>query len=380
MNLALFPPLGGSFTALQETGQLARFASSYLPRYAETFTQLYYGSYRDESLADFPSLRSTPQLALLPNTRHQNSHLYAWRMAGQHAEALATCQVSRVFQATGIIPAWLAKRRWRIPIVATYGYHYAGLARQGGHTARAVYYTLLEQLTLRRADAVIVTTAPIARYVQRFMPAGRVHLIPNGVNLRQFYPAAQLPDGPPTVAFLGRLSPEKNPQSLLAAAHRLQATTPVRLAFIGDGPLRATLAQEAQRLSVDAHFHGTVSHDRLPELLRAASAFVLPSYSEGHPKALLEAMACGLPVVASDIPGNRSVVEPGANGLIFPPDDSAALASQLAVVLNDREQAARLGRAAHAAIVQHYDLDGLIGREVALLVELAQAQRGELSR
>ncbi|MCC6166439.1 MAG: glycosyltransferase [Caldilineaceae bacterium] len=380
MNLALFPPLGGSFTALQETGQLARFASSYLPRYAETFTRLVYGSYRDERLADFPSLHSTPQLTLLPNARRQNAHLYAWRMAGQHAAALATCQVSRVFQATGIVPAWQAKRRWRIPIVATYGYHYADLARRSGHTSRAVYYTLLEQLTLRRADAVIVTTAPIARYVQRFMPTDRVHLIPNGVNLRQFYPAAQLPEGPPTVAFLGRLSPEKNPQSLLAAAHRLQAATPLRLAFIGDGPLRDTLAQEAQRLGVDAHFYGTVSHDQLPELLRAANAFVLPSYSEGHPKALLEAMACGLPVVASDIPGNRSVVEPGANGLVFPPGDSAALAAQLAVALGDREQAHRLGRAAHAAIVQHYDLDNLVGREVALLVELAQAQRGSAAR
>ncbi|RIK34038.1 MAG: hypothetical protein DCC57_24595, partial [Chloroflexi bacterium] len=292
MNLALFPPLGGSLTALQRTGQLARLVSSYLPVYAQAFDTLYYLSYGDEQAGGFSALQGMPQFTLLPNARR------------------------RVFQATGIVPAWQAKRRWRIPIVATYGYHYADLARQSGHTARAVYYTLLEQLTLRRADAVIVTTAPIAAYVQRFMPADRVHLIPNGVNLRQFYPAARLPDGPPTVAFLGRLSPEKNPQSLLAAAHRLQAAIPLRLAFIGDGPLRDTLAQEAQRLGVDAHFHGTVSHDQLPELLRAANAFVLPSYSEGHPKALLEAMACGLPVVASDIPGNRSVVEPGANGLI----------------------------------------------------------------
>lgn len=371
MNLALFPPLGGSLTALQQTGQLARLASSYLPIYAQAFDRLYYLSYAEERIPDFSALQGIPQLTLLPHTRGGSPHLYAWRMASAHAATLATCHVSRVFQATGIVPAWLAKLRRRIPLVATYGYHYAQLARQSGHTERAVYYTLLEQLTLRAADAVIVTTPAIARYVERFMPATRVHLIPNGVNLRQFYPAEQLPAGPPTVAFLGRLSPEKNPMALPAAAHRLQPEMRIRLVFIGDGPLRTPLAQQAERLGVDAHFHGTVSHDRLPDLLRGANAFVLPSYSEGHPKALLEAMACGLPVVVSDIPGNRSVVEPDANGLIFPAGDDTRLAEQLATILGDRAQATRLGRAAHATIAQHYDLDNLVGREVALLRDLA---------
>lgn len=168
--------------------------------------------------------------------------------------------------------------------------------------------------------------------------------------------------------------------ALPAAAHRLQPEMRIRLVFIGDGPLRTPLAQQAERLGVDAHFHGTVSHDRLPELLRGANAFVLPSYSEGHPKALLEAMACGLPVVVSDIPGNRSVVEPDANGLIFPPGDDVRLAAQLATVLGDRAQAATLGRAAHATITQHYDLDNLVGREVALLRDLALTHHSRASR
>lgn len=375
MNLALFPPLGGSFTALQQTGQLARFADSYLPYYAREFAHVYYASYRNERPADFPTLQHTPQLTLLPNLQDEHTHLYAWRLSGRHAEALSTCQVSRLFHATGIVPAWLAKRRWQTPIAATYGYAYAQLARQSGHTARAAYYTLLEQLTMRTANAVLVTTEQNAAYVRRFMPSERVHLVPNGVNLRRFYPAEQLPDGPPMVAFLGRLSAEKNPGSLLAAAHRLQPQTPIRLALIGDGPLRDSLTQEAQRLGVDAHFYGTVSHEQLPAILRAASAFVLPSFSEGHPKALLEAMACGLPVVASDISGNRSVVEPGINGLVFPAGDDAQLATQLAIILGDRAQAARLGRAAHETIARHYDLDQLVGREVALLHQLALTHR-----
>lgn len=374
MNLGLLPPIGGSLTALQNTGQLARFAASYLPRYAEAFDQLYYCSYRNESPGDFPAIAFPPTFQVLPNRREALSHLYAWRMARHHAGPLATCHVLRIFQATGIVPGWLAKRRWRMPIAATYGYHYALLARRDGRQALALYYWLLSRLTFQIADAIIVTTTEIARDLGQSVPPNRLHLIPNGVDLRLFYPAdAPSPGSPPTVLFLGRLTEHKDPLTLLRAAHRLQQSgRSIRLALVGDGPLRDPLVQEAQRLGLNVHFHGIVSHDRLPPLLRNAHAFVLPSHSEGHPKALLEAMACGLPVVVSDIPGNRSVVEPGENGLLFPPGDAAKLADQLETVLADHTLAERLGRAAYTTIAQHYDLNELIRREVMLLCGLVR--------
>jgi glycosyltransferase involved in cell wall biosynthesis len=376
MNLALFPPLGGSLTALEQTGQLARFATSYLPLYAARFERVYYCSYRDERACDFPAAQLPARFQLLANEQTLPPHLYAWRMVRSQTGALATCHVSRVLQATGIVPAWLAKRRWGSPIAVTYGYHYAALAKREGQQARALYYAMLTRLTLRTADAIIVTTEGVARELGGSTAPGQVYLIPNGVNLRQFYPAERLPDGaPPTVLFVGRLSTEKDPITLLRAAYHLQqAGMPVRLALVGDGPLRKQVIQQGQQLGVDIHFYGTVSHDQLPELLRGGRAFVLPSFSEGHPKALLEAMACGLPVVVSDIPGNRSVVDPGANGLVFPVGDDGALAEQLSRALSDYELAEALGRAAHTTIECGYDLEALVGREVALLHDLALAK------
>jgi glycosyltransferase involved in cell wall biosynthesis len=372
MNLALFPPLGGSLTSLQQTGQLARVTSSYLPRYAQAFDALYYCSYALEQRDNFGAGGFPTHFHVLPNARAEQRHVYAWRMAGRHAGRLATCHVGRVFQATGIVPAWLAKRRWGLPLATTYGYHYAKLAQRERRHGTALYYEMLQRLALRVSDAIIVTTEGLARELGRAVDAARIHLIPNGVALDQFYPSATPARGQPRIVFIGRLSPEKNVASLLRAVQRLQPEIRPVVELAGDGPLRTALAHQADELQVQVNFLGVVGHERLPELLRQAHAFVLPSYSEGHPKALLEAMACGLPVVASDIPGNRSLVEDAQNGLLFAVDNDEQLAGALGRVLNDPSLAASLGLAARQTIVGRYDLAALIDREVDLLRALAE--------
>ena len=119
-------------------------------------------------------------------------------------------------------------------------------------------------------------------------------------------------------------------------------------------------------------FPGLVEQAKLPALYRSADAFVLASFTEGHPKVLLEAMACGVPCVASDCAGNRSLVTHGETGLLFDPHNAAALADCVRRVLTEPGLAESLTRAAREMVVTRYDLGQRVEQEIALLKSVAR--------
>lgn len=368
MKLALFPSPGGGFKTLQRSGQLSRLTEYYLPAYTRAFDEVLYFSYLDETLADYGSIRLDPRVHLIPNQNAQPYRLYTFTLARRQARWLSGCAVSRVFQATGIVPAWRAKRRWGIPIVITYGYRYAEFARAERRRLARAYTTCLEQLALRVADAIIVTTDELAGYVERFANPSRVHLIPNGIDLERFTPSATSPGAEkPSILFVGRLTRQKNLPCLLQAVADIQPVLPLRLDLVGDGPLRAALEQEAKDRRIEAHFHGTIPHEQVAIFYQQAAVFVLPSHLEGHPKALLEAMACGLPVIVSDVPGNRAMITHGTNGLTFATNATDVLARCIKTVLLKPNLAQKLGTQARQTIENRFNLDDLLQREIALL-------------
>src|SRR5262249_61532283 len=109
-------------------------------------------------------------------------------------------------------------------------------------------------------------------------------LIPNGVDLAQFYPAKGEEPREPRVVYVGRLSKEKNLGALLRAAILLRGHLAVRLVLVGEGPQRASLAAEARAAGRRRALPGVVDHARLPGWLHRAGVFALPSFTEGHPK------------------------------------------------------------------------------------------------
>jgi len=376
MRLALFPAPGGGLGALYRSGQLSRQTDYYLPAYSEAFDEVLYFSYLRESFAEYGVRFPRDNVRLIANDRALPRRLYTFALPWLHGTRLRDCSISRVFDAPGVIPAWCAKLRWRIPMVVTYDYPYAEFARVEGRYAAAGYNVALEQLAFRTADAIIVTTEELARYVARYAPESRIHLIPSasGIDVRLFRPDASARGASvPVVLFVGRLVPQKDLFTLLEAVAGIKDRTPLSLELVGAGPLRDGLAQRSAELGIDVAFRGTIPNEQLPAVYQGADVFVLPSLIEGHPKALLEAMACGLPVIASDAPGNRVVVQDGVNGLLVPTGDAHALGEAICRVLNDPDLAHRLGQAARATIAARHDLRSLLAQEVALLQETARA-------
>ena len=202
-------------------------------------------------------------------------------------------------------------------------------------------------------------------------PGVRIELIPNGVDTAAFTPGQpRTPGG--RLMYAGRLSEEKQLDTLLEAAAKLAARHDVRVVLIGDGPEREALVARGRAAALDVTVLPFVDHREMPTMLRQADVFVLPSRTEGHPKILLEAMACGRPCVASAVGGNLAIVKDGQTGLLFPPGDAGALADRLELLLRDPDLAVSLGGRARAEAVARYDLGALVAREIELLRAVAR--------
>jgi glycosyltransferase involved in cell wall biosynthesis len=202
-----------------------------------------------------------------------------------------------------------------------------------------------------------------------------VELIPNGVDTALFAPMPRPPTtgGPRRILYVGRLSPEKNLETVVAATSYLgDAAMDV---MVGSGLLRDRLAELARDKKVAVEFPGVVDQRRLPDVYASADVFVLASFTEGHPKVLLEAMSCGLPCVASDCAGNRSLITHGETGLLFDPRRPEDLADCLKRVLTDDALAARLGSAGRELVESRFNLGALVAREIDLVRSVAAVRR-----
>jgi glycosyltransferase involved in cell wall biosynthesis len=364
--LGLLPAIRGGLGELARTGQHTRLVDGYLRRYAGAFDAVRYFSYLPESLDDFTRDREILARVSLVAGSGWHPWLYTFLMPLRHRRALAGCSVLRVFQITGAVPAIAARRRFGVPFVTTYGFWYAALARS---RLTRVLRRAVESAALATAAAVIVTTPALEAYVRSRRPRGAVHLIPNGVDTTLFRPAPRPPREGAEVLYVGRLSDEKNLGTILDAAASLDRG--VRVTFLGDGPARGPLEARAGALGVNLRVRPVVPHAEVAAIMAGADVFVLASFSEGHPKVLLEAMASGVPCVASDCEGNRSLVEEGRTGLLFDPHRPDELAGQIRRVLAEARLAAALASTARSLIVDRYDLNALLDREIALLQSVA---------
>src|SRR4051794_31461888 len=248
----------------------------------------------------------------------------------------------------------------------------------GGHFSQAVRRRCkdgsLASSAAMAAELAVHTAVRAYRHVQvfvcpsRFMAgrmaaAGvfpdRLRWIPHFVS-----PAPERPDvegSTPNVVFAGRLSPEKGADTLIDAVGRLRT---VRLDVAGEGPDRRRLEGVARGVADGrVRFLGRLDGREVDALISDALAVVLPSrWYENQPMIVLEAFARGVPVVASDIGGTPELVRHGADGLLFPPGDAAALADALRVLVDDRGRARAMGKAARERALTDFAPDVHLAR------------------
>jgi len=207
---------------------------------------------------------------------------------------------------------------------------------------------------LRRAAVVVVFTEEQRETIAtRYrVDARRITVIPNGVDLTRFNSAERKLHSPPRLIFVGRLSAQKNVLLLLRALDGVSADFDTTL--VGDGELEGELRQAASDLGLqNIKFHGRADGAELVELYRDADIFVMPSEREGMPLALLEALAMGLPVVATNVPGNREVIIDGRNGLLVPSGDPMRLRTALLTATRDESYYKRMSAESRELATQY---------------------------
>lgn len=248
----------------------------------------------------------------------------------------------------------------------------SGYYGEAEELARTRGFPVLRRLILCNS-AFAAISADIERQWRALgVPGERMVRLVSGVDADRFRPGpgrgvgdGHLPRGP-RVLFTGRLHPQKNLDFLLASWPPVAAQTGAHLLLAGQGPDRDRLEARARALGVadSVDFLGAVADPA--GLLRTVDAFVLPSVAEGMSNSLLEAMATGLPCLASAIGGNTDLIDDGRTGLLLPPDDALAWSAALIRVLRDPAEAGRLGAAARRRIEDEFALPVVVDRYVAL--------------
>jgi glycosyltransferase involved in cell wall biosynthesis len=181
----------------------------------------------------------------------------------------------------------------------------------------------------------------ISRYVKQLAIAEgatpeNTFVLHNPVDTQTFFPHGDATKDI-DVLFIGRLVSEKGLPVLIEAAHRLSKET--RILIVGDGPLRGHLERRAQHVGCEIIFQGWIQNELVPQYIRRARLQVVPSLSEAQGLVVLEAMACGVPVIGTETGGIPDMIKHGENGWLVPPSDAEALARTIkAVLANDRER------------------------------------------
>jgi len=375
-SLAVFFSLGYSLQTWHDVGLIEREVAPY-NRMAEALQRICFFTYGDQDdlkhqdkLAS--NIQVVPQNVCLPPIFYALASSLSQRAILRQVDLLKTHQIS------GAWAALPAKFLFRKPLVIRCGYqqslfHRRKISATTGRL-RAIFltlhivYTLLEWVAYRAADLILVTSKADQCYVaSRYsVPAPKIEVVPNAIDVDLFRPLPEIKRDPRRLCFVGRLTAQKNLFVLLDAIKGLD----VELIIFGDGLLRDALQQHAAVEGIDnVAFRGRIPNTALPGELNRCAAFLLVSRYEGNPKALLEAMSCGLPVIGSDVDGIQEVITHGESGYLCPPT-VAGIRSAIRAVLSDSALMAKMGQQARHIILDHYSLDALLTRELELLQDL----------
>lgn len=260
------------------------------------------------------------------------------------------------------VVAWLTHLRTRIPVVG------AAYAWFGGRSVlRNRVYEWLDASLLKQFHAVVAVSESLrAESIAQGLDPDRLSVIRTGVDFDSLQrdpdrwavrrSLGLLPDDI-VIGNLARLWPEKGQEFLVTAMCQVvDYNAKAKLVIVGNGPLESELRAHASALGIASHVVFAGFPPNLPDVLQVFDAQVHSSLYEGLPMALLQGMAAGLPIVATDVGGVGEVLRTGENALLVPPADAGALASAIIQLLRDKSAAQRMGEAARCFVRENYSM------------------------
>ena len=257
------------------------------------------------------------------------------------------------------IAATASKKSLKLPLVTTL--HIGSISQLDGgvRLLTRIYERSIGRWILNQSDHVVAVSNAVRTYARGLDVAdSKISVIPNGVDLQENRPnyTHRYIDGRVRVAFVGRLISNKGPQYLVEAAPTvLRDLSAVEFLFVGEGPMLHALRSRVKELGISesVQFLGAVPN--ISTLLRECDIYVRPSLTEGMPLTVLEAMACGVPTVATRIDGTTEILINEDTGFLVDPKNAQQLAFYISKLVGDCELRMRMGRRARESVEKHND-------------------------
>ena len=347
MNLTIFPPLGGSLTDLEKSGQLNRFKTYYLNKYKKNFSKVFLISYKT------------------------GIHRYLWQfiIPFKYRRELQG-SILRVLQLNGMLPALISKLTNGGKMAVTYGFDYKKFAFLDRKYIEGILFMVFDYVFLGLADLIIAPNREIFnKLAKRESINKKIVYLPNGVDIKLFTPdLSEKKQKNKTIRLLsiGRLEKQKNYEFLIKVIANSIHRSRINLTLIGHGFVKDNIISIAKNKHVSLQIIDSVPFQKLPGFYQSSDIYVQPSLIEGSPKTLLEAMSCGCCVLASNVSGNSEVINSGVDGLLadLNLDD---FKRELEKLISDKEFRNQLGNSARLTIKRKFEINSIIQTETKLL-------------
>jgi len=247
---------------------------------------------------------------------------------------------------------------------------------------KAAWQLAIDRALARQTERIVTNSTGVkAFYVSRGLPAEKFAIIANGiapkpvphdVTREQLLSELNLPAGARLLGAVGRLWPQKRVKDLIWAADLLKTTRDdAHLLIVGDGPQRSRLERYRDQSLITERVHFLGERDDVPRLLPHFDVLWLGSEYEGQSNAIMEAMLAGVPVIATDIPGNRDLVVDGTTGYLVPLGDRFEFTRRTHWLLDDEALRQRMGQAARQRVLTQFTVEQMVARHAELYRELA---------
>ena len=364
--LALFFTTGVSLETWEKTGNFDREIKPY-KELAKRFNEIYFLTYGGKDDLGYQRVLSK-NIKIFPNKWNLPSKIYGFLLSIFYRRELKKADILKTNQMSGSWAAWLAKSLFRKKLIVRCGYQWRWFLEKSRAKKWKIWLvSSIEDFIYKKADVIIVTSTKAKKNIQKQyrIPFSKIQVVPNYIDTDLFKPKA-VGIEKERICFVGRLVPQKNLFNLLKSLDGLG----VKLVIFGSGELEEELKKKARGIrGAKIEFRGNIPNNLLPEELNKSELFILPSFYERNPKALLEAMACGLPVIGTNVEGIKEIIKHKENGYLCGVELNS-IRKAILEVLRHKKLQERISQNARKTILERFSLERSLQKEIEVLKSL----------
>lgn len=361
-ELVLFFTRGFSLAAWDMVGNIYREIEIY-NHLADYFKKIYfvtYGSFKEE--LKYKKLLKQNIEILPKKVSFLSNKIYVFLIPFLYIRIFKKSDFLKTNQMAGAIAAVLTKLLYKKKLIVRCGYEWLRNERSKNTSRwRLKIIYVFEKIAYKCANKIIITSFDNKLFIQNNfeISPNRIKVIPNYINVGLFKPSEGVLKERNRICYVGRLVNHKNLSNLIKAFSKL----PKKIIIFGGGELKQELENLAKSVKANVEFKGNISNKDLPKELNKSEVFILPSFFEGNPKTLLEAMSCGLPCIGTNVEGIKEIVKHKENGYLCK-TNAESIREAILEVLGDKSLKEKIGANARKTILEKFSLEEILEKEI----------------